>query len=59
MGWDHGYTSRETYTAHFHSEMAPNWLDFAALVKGHTPPRRREGAPFRYLELGCGMGFGL
>lgn len=59
VGWDHGYTSRETYTAHFHSEMAPNWLDFAALVKGHTPPRRREGAPFRYLELGCGMGFGL
>lgn len=59
MSWEHGYTSREPYTAHFHSEMAPNWLDFAALVKGHTPPRRREGAPFRYLELGCGMGFGL
>jgi SAM-dependent methyltransferase len=59
VGWDHGYTSRETYTAHFHREMAPNWLDFAALVKGHTPPRRREGVPFRYLELGCGMGFGL
>lgn len=59
VSWDHGYTSRETYTAHFHSEMAPNWLDFAALVKGHTPPRQREGTPFRYLELGCGMGFGL
>lgn len=59
MSWDHGYTCRETYTANFHSEMAPNWLDFAALVKGHTPPRRREGSPFRYLELGCGMGFGL
>ncbi|QPN63004.1 class I SAM-dependent methyltransferase [Synechococcus sp. CBW1004] len=59
VGWDHGYSSRDTYTAHFHSEMAPNWLDFAALVKGHAPPRRREGASFRYLELGCGMGFGL
>ena len=59
MGWDHGYTSRQSYSAHFHSEMAPNWLDFAALVKGHAPPRRREGATFRYLELGCGMGFGL
>ena len=59
MGWDHGYHSQIPYTAHFHSEMAPNWLDFAALVKGHAPPRRREGAPFRYLELGCGMGFGL
>lgn len=59
VSWDHGYTCRETYTANFHSQMAPNWLDFAALVKGHTPPRRREGSPFRYLELGCGMGFGL
>lgn len=39
--------------------MAPNWLDFAALVKGYAPPRCREGAAFRYLELGCGMGFGL
>lgn len=59
MGWDHGYFSQEAYTAHFHRELAPNWLDFAALVKGHTPPRRREGVPFRYLDLGCGMGFGL
>ena len=59
MGWDHGYHSREHYTAHFHGEMAPNWLDFAALVKGLVPPRHREGAPFRYLELGSGMGFGL
>ena len=29
------------------------------MVKGHTPPRPREGAPFRYLELGCAMGCGL
>lgn len=59
VSWDHGYHSHEAYTAHFHGEMAPNWLDFAALVKGYAPPRRREGSPFRYLELGCGMGFGL
>lgn len=59
MGWNHGYYSEGTYTCGFYREMAPNWLDFAALVRGQTPPRPYEGAPFRYLELGCGMGFGL
>lgn len=59
MPWDHGYYSNETYPCGFFREMAPNWLDFAALTRGHTPPRGHEGAPFRYLELGCGMGFGL
>ncbi len=59
MGWDHGYYSESTYTCGFYREMAPNWLDFAALIRGQAPPRPYEGVPFRYLELGCGMGFGL
>ncbi|MCP9885116.1 class I SAM-dependent methyltransferase [Synechococcus sp. ATX 2A4] len=59
MGWDHGYYSSEYYTIGYYREMAPNWLDFAALVKGHRPPRSGEGEPFAYLDLGCGMGFGL
>lgn len=59
MGWDHGYYSSEYYTIGYYREMAPNWLDFAAVVKGHRPPRSQEGAPFTYLDLGCGMGFGL
>ncbi len=59
MGWDHGYYSQAPYTANFYRELAPSWLDFAALVKGQRPPRPREGAPFTYLELGCGMGYGL
>ncbi|KAF0652412.1 SAM-dependent methyltransferase [Cyanobium sp. Copco_Reservoir_LC18] len=59
MGWDHGYYSHSTYTSAFFRELAPSWLDFAALIKGHCPPRGEEGQPFRYLELGCGMGFGL
>ncbi|MCP9846304.1 methyltransferase regulatory domain-containing protein [Synechococcus sp. Lug-A] len=59
MGWDHGYYSSDYYTIGYYREMAPNWLDFAALVKGHRPPRSVEGEPFSYLDLGCGMGFGL
>jgi SAM-dependent methyltransferase len=39
--------------------MAPVWMDFAALLQSHRPPRMEEGEPFRYLELGCGMGLGL
>ena len=56
--WSHGYYAHALYTCGFYREMAPNWLDFAALVKGHRPTRR-EGQPFRYLELGSGMGLHL
>lgn len=59
MGWEHGYYSESAYTCGYYREMAPNWLDFAALIRGQAPPRPYEGVPFRYLELGCGMGFGL
>lgn len=59
MGWDHGYHSAHAYTSGFYRELAPAWLDFAALLQGHPPPRRRDGVPFRYLDLGSGMGFGL
>ncbi|MCP9820377.1 class I SAM-dependent methyltransferase [Synechococcus sp. Cruz-9H2] len=56
--WSHGYYPNALYTCGFYREMAPNWLDFAALIKGHRPVRR-EGEPFRYLELGSGMGLHL
>jgi SAM-dependent methyltransferase len=59
MSWDRGYYTDNTYTNHFYRELAPNWIDFALLVKGQQPPRPQEGAPFSYLELGCGMGMGL
>jgi SAM-dependent methyltransferase len=58
MTWQHGYFADIPYTNGFYREMAPAWLDFAALLRGHRPPRR-QGEAFRYLELGCGMGFGL
>ncbi|MFM8605767.1 MAG: class I SAM-dependent methyltransferase [Cyanobium sp.] len=37
----------------------PGWLDLAALIRGQAPSRRHEGAPFRFLDLGTGMGYGL
>jgi len=59
LDWDHGYYANSAYICGYYREMAPNWLDFAALVKGHPSPRRQEGDRFRYLDLGCGTGFGL
>lgn len=59
MAWDHGYFSSSPYTCGAYRELAPAWLDLAALLKGHLPPRLKEGDPFHYLELGSGMGFGL
>jgi hypothetical protein len=52
--WSHGYFPNALYISGFYREMAPNWLDFAALVKGHRPTRR-EGQPFRYLELSSAL----
>jgi SAM-dependent methyltransferase len=39
--------------------MAPGWIDFTALAKGFSPGRQDDGVPFRYLDLGCGTGYGL
>jgi len=55
----HGYDMSAGYTYGFCPEMAPDWLDLAARLAGHAPARRASGAPFRYLELGCGQGMGL
>lgn len=46
-------------TAGFFRETALSRLDCSALMQGAEPPRAREGEPFRYLDLGCGMGFGI
>jgi SAM-dependent methyltransferase len=59
MAWDHGYHSHTAYTCGYFRELAPNWIDLAALLKGHASPRRSEGEVFTYLELGSGMGLGL
>ena len=57
--WNRGYYSDSIYTCGYYREMAPTWLDLVALIQGHIPPREKEGDSFNYLELGCGMGFGL
>lgn len=59
MDWHHGYHSQGTYTCGFYRELAPGWIDFAALLKGQPSPRRNPSEPFHYLELGSGMGLGL
>lgn len=53
--WSSGYNVDLGYTYGFYREMAPEWLDFCALVQGVTPP----SGQWRYLELGCGQGVGL
>ena len=55
--WSHGYDVSMEYSFGFFREMAPDWLDFCAWIGGFEPPQR--GASFRYLDLGCGQGFGL
>lgn len=59
-GWGGGYYTGLTYGCYSFRELAPNWLDFALLSQRQRPPRSAgEGSPFRYLELGSGMGLGL
>jgi len=53
----HGYNTSVGYTFGFYREMAPGWLDLCVQAAGYEAPRR-DGS-FRYLELGCGQGFGL
>ena len=53
----HGYNTSVGYTFGFYRELAPLWLDLCVQAAGFEVPRR-SGSP-RYLELGCGQGFGL
>jgi SAM-dependent methyltransferase len=59
MKHHHGYYTGGRYTHTVQRELVPSWLDFAALLRGQPSPRGAEGRPFRFLELGSGMGLGL
>lgn len=59
MSTVHGNYTGSQYTITAHRELVPGWLDLVALLRGQPSPRGVEGRPFRYLELGCGMGLGL
>jgi SAM-dependent methyltransferase len=53
--WSSGYNTDLGYTFGFYREISPEWLDYVALTKSVTPP----SGHWRYLELGCGQGYGL
>jgi SAM-dependent methyltransferase len=44
------------YPSNFYAYQTPVVLDYAAALGGRAPPVAR-GAPFTYLDLGCGDGF--
>jgi SAM-dependent methyltransferase len=49
-----GYIADVPYVRAFIHELAPAWLDHAAVVSGIMPPARRVG--FTWCDLGCGQG---
>ena len=49
-----GYIADVPYVRAFIHELAPAWLDHAAVVSGTLPPARRDG--FTWCDLGCGQG---
>ena len=54
--WAGGYVTERDYLRSFHKEMAPSFLRCLLTLRG-----RRAGdpsRPFRFLDLGCGSGFG-
>lgn len=53
----HGYDVSLGYIYNFYREMAADWIDFCAGAHGYEVARR--GSDYRYLDLGCGQGFGL
>lgn len=53
--WSSGYNTDLGYTFGFYRELSPDWLNYVALTKSVMPP----SGPWRYLELGCGQGYGL
>lgn len=54
-GWADGYVTDVVYTNNYYRECAPSWLAAASLLLGHRPPDLTR--PYRYADLGCGLGF--
>jgi len=55
MQWTHGYHAADGYTYGYFVEASPKRIAWAAALKGVCIESER----FRYLDLGCGQGFGL
>lgn len=54
-----GYVTDLAYLVHFQRELTPDFIRFCLLMNGADLPERKEGEPFRYLELGYGQGLSL
>jgi trans-aconitate methyltransferase len=57
--WTHGYNIEQGYTYGVYRELAPDWMDVCAMLAGFVAPSECAQGRLRYLELGCGQGFGL
>ncbi len=57
--WTHGYNVEQGYTYGVYREIAPDWIDVCAILAGYVAPSESAQGRLRYLELGCGQGFGL
>lgn len=57
--WTHGYNIEQGYTYGVYREIAPDWMDVCAMLAGYVAPSEAGQGRLRYLELGCGQGFGL
>ncbi|NNM75632.1 methyltransferase domain-containing protein [Sphingomonas sp. ID1715] len=57
--WTHGYNIEQGYTYGVYRELAPDWMDVCAMLAGYVAPSEAGQGGLRYLELGCGQGFGL
>jgi SAM-dependent methyltransferase len=57
--WTHGYNIEQGYTYGVYRELAPDWMDVCAMLAGYVAPSEAGQGRLRYLELGCGQGFGL
>jgi len=57
--WTHGYNIEQGYTFGVYRELAPDWMDLCAMLAGYVAPSEGAQGRLRYLELGCGQGFGL
>lgn len=53
--WADGYVSDIEYLDGWYAEQMPAHLDVACLLRATEPPVE-PGEPFRYCELGCGVG---
>jgi predicted O-methyltransferase YrrM len=53
--WSAGYITEVDYTIGFYRELAPSFLNWAAVQRGYRAPEIDQ--PFTVLELGCGHGY--